>query len=108
MYLEKATCCLPLALWKALTVRRLKHLAIISTPEQVNQAIQGVVDLLCVPARCPWHCVLQAAGFYFGQVMVREVPGSPWVDCSIVGGGGKAIPGDCRAIAEFEFASKAQ
>ena len=92
---------------ESIAVRRLKHLAIISTPEQVNQAIQGVVELLCVP-RAALGIVCCSRGVYFGQVMVREVPGSPWVDCSIVGGGGKAIPGDCRAIAEFEFSSEAQ
>lgn len=84
-----------------------KYPDLFSTPEHVNQAIQGVVQLLQVP-RAALGIVCSSRGVYYGQVEVREVPGGDWTDCSTIGGGGKAIPGDCRAIAEYDFASNAR
>ena len=82
-------------------------MGIFTTPEHVNQAIQGLVGLLHVP-RAALGIICSSRGVYSGRVVVCEGPGHPWVNCSPIGGCGKAIPGDCRAIAEYQFASDAR
>ncbi len=69
--------------------------------------IQGLVGLLHVP-RAALDIVCSSRGVYCGRVALCEGPGCPWVDCSLVGGCGKAVPGNCRTIAGYQLATDAR
>lgn len=83
---------------------RLKTMAIFSSPDQVNQAIQDAAAMLGV-ARPALGICCTSRGSVYGVLCFRDGADAPWLDCSDCP---RSISGDSRACAKMSFDSDAR
>lgn len=83
---------------------RLKTMAIFSSPDQVNQAIQDTAAMLGV-VRPALGISCASRGSVYGVLCFRDGADAPWLDCSDCPW---SISGDSRACARLSFDSDAK
>lgn len=76
---------------------QLQDRGLLPTAAAVNAAVQDAVALLRVPRAC-LGVACAPRGAAAGLIQVRDGPGGAWTDCSKLGMGGYAIPGELAAV----------